>query len=303
MTQKIPGFPKIFAVGNKVVSDILNKQIEITEKIDGSQFSFGLVDKELHMRSKGAEIHIGNVQKMFQPAVDWVLSIEHLLVDNVVFHGEVVSKKKHNVLTYDKIPKNAVMLYGVRDLITDTLSQYKDIAGCAEELGCDVVPLLFEGILEDKADLMNYITGTSVLGGVDKEGIVIKNYEPILIANQLLPITCAKFVNEAFKEVHTNKMYGNSAKKNAVELLKEAFCTEARWQKGVIHLEERGELDEAPRDIGFLMKEIHKDIEEEEKENIKEELWNIYRKDIMRVAVRGCAEWYKEQLLKKALEP
>ncbi len=299
--MNIPGFPKIFALGNKVISHILNEEVEITEKIDGSQFSFGVVEGELQMRSKGAVIHVGNIQKMFQPAVDWVLSVEHLLTEGIVFHGEVVSSKRHNVLTYDNLPKGAVMLYAVRQLRTDVFLQYKDIAGYAEELGCSVVPLLFQGKLEDKADLMKLLTGTSVLGGVEKEGIVVKKYEPVLIANQLIPITCGKFVSEAFKEVHTNKAYGSSAKKNAVELLKEAFCNKARWQKGVIHLTERGELEESPKDIGFLMKEVHKDIEEEEKENIKEELWNIYRKDILRTAVRGLPEWYKSKLLEKAI--
>ena len=36
---------------------------------------------------------------------------------------------------------------------------------------------------------------------------------------------------------------------------------------------------------------------EEEKENIKEHLYNIYKGDIMKYATFGLAQWYKEQLL------
>lgn len=57
-----------------------------------------------------------------------------------------------------------------------------------------------------------------------------------------------------------------------------------------------GELVGGPADIGRLIKEVRLDITLEEKENIKEELWKIYKDDFMRHAVSGLPEWYKKKL-------
>jgi len=48
----INAFPKIFAIGTDYISNIFDDEVEITEKIDGSQFAFGKVNGELFMRIK-----------------------------------------------------------------------------------------------------------------------------------------------------------------------------------------------------------------------------------------------------------
>jgi len=48
----ISAFPKIFTLGTDYISDIFKEEVEITEKIDGSQISFGKIEGELYMRSK-----------------------------------------------------------------------------------------------------------------------------------------------------------------------------------------------------------------------------------------------------------
>lgn len=48
------------------------------------------------------------------------------------------------------------------------------------------------------------------------------------------------------------------------------------------------------------MKGIQADVADEEKENIKEELWRIFSKDILRQSIKGFPEWYKAQLLEGA---
>jgi hypothetical protein len=70
----------------------------------------------------------------------------------------------------------------------------------------------------------------------------------------------------------------------------------------VQHLREKGELENSPRDIGKLMKEIHIDVETEEESEIKKFLYNYFIKDIKRVASNGLPEWWKDQLLKKQCE-
>ena len=54
-------------------------------------------------------------------------------------------------------------------------------------------------------------------------------------------------------------------------------------------------LVDEPKDIGVLMRELNRDFEEHVDE-IKNLLYTNFRKDILRVANRGFAEWYKAKL-------
>ena len=39
-------FPKIFQIGDRYISRLFNGVVEVTEKVDGSQFSFLVTDKD-----------------------------------------------------------------------------------------------------------------------------------------------------------------------------------------------------------------------------------------------------------------
>jgi hypothetical protein len=81
-----------------------------------------------------------------------------------------------------------------------------------------------------------------------------------------------------------------------LERIATAFCTEARWEKAVQHLRDDGALTDSPKDIGALLKALNHDIDVECKDEIKDALWQMFRKDILRVASRGFPEWYKRCL-------
>lgn len=51
-----------------------------------------------------------------------------------------------------------------------------------------------------------------------------------------------------------------------------------------------------PCDIGSLLKLLHQDLEEEDKEVLKDRLWSEFSKDIKRAAVRGFPEAFKYYL-------
>ena len=53
----IPPFPKIFTIGTRYVQNIFDDEVEITEKIDGSQFCFGKINSTVYVRSKGATLY------------------------------------------------------------------------------------------------------------------------------------------------------------------------------------------------------------------------------------------------------
>jgi hypothetical protein len=298
----IHAFPKIFAIGTTYIQDIFKDDVEITEKVDGSQFNFGKINGEFFMRSKGQQIFPDNPDKMFQQAVDYVVSIQDSLPDNCIHYCEYLQKAKHNNLKYERIPKNHLALFGVSDETGNFIGKYELLKVRADAIGVDVVPLVFVGKISSPDELFALIERQSFLGGTSIEGVVVKNYQnPFLLGGQPIPIMMGKYVSEKYKEVAKGWHERNTGK-GKWDVYKEGFRTEARWDKAIQHLREAGTLENSPRDIGILLKEIQRDVAEEEKENIKEFLWKEFGSEVLRKAVGGFPEYYKDKLVKESFD-
>jgi hypothetical protein len=297
----IKAYPKIFTIGQDYIADIFKESVEITEKIDGSQFGFGKVNGELFCRSKGKQIFFANPEKMFSLAVDHVLRIESLIPDNTIFYAEYLQKPKHNILAYNRIPVNHLILFG-KSGINDAFSPaYSDLTYWAEKLNIEAVPIIYDGRIHDSNDLFDLLKTRSILGAVDVEGIVVKNYKrPFLLGGAVLPLMAGKLVSEKFKEKHEKDWKKENTGRGKWETFKEQFCTEARWEKAIQHLRDSGELENSPRDIGKLIKEIHSDVTDEHKDEILEFLWREFRRDIISASTRGFPEWYKLKLAERS---
>lgn len=300
----IKAFPKIFSIGTDYIADIFKHEVEITEKIDGSQFDFGKIDGNLYCRSKGAELYIDNPDKMFKEAVDYIALIQDKIPDNTTFYCEYLKNPRHNILEYKRTPLNHLILFGVSEKTgSKFMNNYNELLEWANKLEISVVPLIYKGKINKVDELLKFMDTESCLGGVKIEGIVCKNYEnSFLLGGQPIPIMMGKYVSEAFKEVHREQWGSKFTSKGKWQTFKESFITEARWQKSIQHLLEKGDLENSPRDIGKLINEIKKDIEEEEKENIKNFLWKEFGDEILRSSTKGFPEWYKKKLLERAFE-
>lgn len=295
--SKTAAFPKILHIGDKQILDLFEGEVEITEKLDGSQFSFGKIDGEVITRSKGREFT--EPDKLFAPVWEYVHSIADRLPEGIWFYGETLGTPRHSTLAYDRTPKNFFAMFGVYVMETHEFLNYDSIVEWSEKLDVDPVPLLYRGEIA-QAEILKFVDETvSYLGGQKIEGVVVKAYKPWLFLGSIpLSVMAGKYVTEAFKEVHQKDWSKLNTGKGKFEVLKENYRTEARWNKAVQHLREKGELTGTPKDIGGLLKEVNIDIETEEKENIKEHLYNIYKNDIMKYATFGLAQWYKEELVK-----
>lgn len=293
----ITAYPKIFAIGTDYIRDIFEDPVEVTEKIDGSQFDFGRINGELYLRSKGAQLYPDNPEKMFQEAIEYVMSIEDRIDNGMTFYCEYLKRPRHNILSYERVPKNHLMLFGMSDL----RQTFKfDLNRWADALGIERVPVLYQGEIKKAEDLLDLLDTDSILGNTKVEGIVVKNFDrPFLLGGQPIPIMAGKFVSEKFKETHRQNWGKEHTAKGRYVSFCESFKAEARWHKAVQHLRDAGQLDNNPRDIGGLIKEIQRDITEEEQDEIKAFLWKEFGKDILRAATRGFPEWYKEQLVKR----
>ncbi len=293
-------FPKIFSIGTDYIRDIFNNPVEITEKVDGSQFSFALIDDELLMRSKGKQLFIENPEPLFKEGVEYVLSIRDKIPSNKIFYCEYLKKPKHNTLKYNRIPTNHLTLFSVLDI---TQKFDRNIQDYAETLNIDCVPILFKGNINSIDELLDLLNIESFLGGPTIEGVVVKNYDnPFLLGGQPIPLMAGKFVSEKFKEKNETRWNKEEKSKSKIDSFFESFRTEARWEKAIQHLRDDGKLKNEPKDIGLLIKEIQKDIFEEEEESIKNFLWNEFKGHIARKSTSGFPEWYKERLVNNSFD-
>lgn len=290
-------YPKILHIGDKPIADLYNGDVEITEKLDGSQFGFGILDGVLTCRSKGKEQDIDDPDKMFIEGVNYVKSIQDKLANGYFYYGEYFSRPRHSTLAYDRIPKNHIALFGV--LRPDkSLCSYQEMVEIADTLDLEVVALIHEG-QSDPEHTIGLLDRVSMLGGQKIEGVVVKRYEDWLFLGRILtPVKAGKYVSEAFKEVHEKDWSRLNTGKGKYDAMKDKYHSEARWHKAIQHLKEDGNFEGSVRDIGNLMKEITKDLTLEEKENMKEELWQIYGQDVVKYATVGFVDWYKQLIAK-----
>lgn len=292
-------YPSIFNLGHRQVQGILDHDVVVQEKVDGSQFSFGVVAGALKMRSKGAEIFAETTDKLFQPAVDTALRLfaAGKLREGWTYRGEAITKPKHNSLCYDRTPKDFVMLFDI-DVGEEAYLTPAQVREEIASLDLEFVPVLHEGKVTSLEQVHEFIQRVSALGGANVEGVVIKAYGQYGADKKTL---MAKYVSEAFKEVHKGEWRkANPTKGDVIELLIQEYCTPARWNKAIQHLRERGELQDAPQDIGKLMQEIPADVEKECADEIREKLWQAFWPDLQRGVTRGFPQWYKDKLAEAA---
>lgn len=294
----IPSYPSIYALGHKFLGELFSGPVIIEEKIDGSQFSFGLYEGTLVFRSKGQQIHPGGPEKMFNNAITAVQNIHqmHGLVPNWTYRAEYISKPKHNCLTYGRVPRNFLVLF---DVMTNAGEHYLDGVTKkteAERLCLDCTPCFYYGAGEaiEVSQLDVFFEKESFLGGCRIEGVVVKNYDRFGPDKHIL---VGKFVSPIFKEKHVGEWKkANPTKADIEKRLIAEMTSEARWRKAVQHLTERALITGTPSDIGPIMKEAAADILKEEEDYIKDTLFKHFAPKIVRGATAGIPAFYKKEI-------
>lgn len=302
-------YASIYALGHGALCDLLLDPVVVEEKVDGSQFSFGVfTDRpemqncgygELRCRSKGAQLHVDAPEALFVRAVGTARERVDLLHPGWTYRAEYLAKPKHNSLAYDRTPKDNLVIFDVNTGQEAYLSPGEK-AKEAEHIGLECVPAVHVGPLEDIGQVREWLARQSFLGGQLIEGVVIKNYARFGPDKKVL---MGKFVSEAFKEVHAAAWKeSNPAGRDILAMLVLKYRTPARWQKAVQHLREEGLLQDSPRDIGLLLKAAQEDIRKECEGEIRDQLFAWAWGHVARGTVAGIAEWYKEVLLARQFE-
>lgn len=319
-------YPSIFALGHKAIKGLLGVDVNVEEKVDGSQFSFGKFapamcklcgflpeehpadhpyteddEPEIKVRSKGAVMHLEAPESLFKEACHTVKTLAPELHLGWTYRGEVLKKPKHNALAYDRTPRSNIIIFDINTGPQEYLSYVEKKVECGR-LGLEVVPLLFSGHMTSIESFRGFLATESILGGQKIEGVVVKPREYNLFGLDK-KVLMGKFVSEAFKEVH-RKAWGesNPTSKDIFTKIRDMYCTPARWQKAIIHLREQGLIQDDVRDIGQIIKVVPEDVLKEEEDSIKETLFKFAWPHIRRGLTYGLPDWYKEILLKRQFE-
>lgn len=290
-------YPSIYALGHKALATLFDCAVIVEEKIDGSQFSFGCFDDGVRCRSKGAQINIIAPEKMFMAAVETVGSLP--LHHGWTYRAEYLARPKHNTLAYERIPVKHLMIFDINTGHETYLSPEEKETE-SRRLGLECVPLLYRGAVTNGTMFREMLDQTSCLGGQKIEGVVVKNYDRFGPDKKAL---MGKFVSEAFKEIHSRTWRENKpTNKDIIDRLIERYKTPARWNKAIQRLRDAGVLEQSPRDIGAIMRDVWPDIEKECKDEIVDTLYTWAAPRLRRGVTRGLPEWYKEQLLAQQFE-
>lgn len=283
----IEPFGKIHPLGHRDVKEIFFGPVTVEEKVDGSQFSFGVIKGELHCRSKGVPIDL-NAPGMFAAAVQTARAVAPDVEPGFVYRCEYLAKNRHNVLTYNRVPDRHLVLWDVEFPGGSINAEAR--RDVALRLGLSPVPVFFYGHT-DPTDVRKFLGRESFLGGVAIEGVVIKRDGMV-----------AKLVDDKFKEMHTGKPRTQKFVGEDIRVkIADAVCNENRYAKVRQHLLERGELAGDNTDIGKLLKELHRDIDAECKDYIAEALLDWALPIIKKRASSGMAPWYQNRLQYESL--
>ena len=298
--KALPSYPKVLTLGSTYTENALIGEVILQEKIDGSQFRWGWnADGSFHVCSKNQKVHV-EAPGMFKEGVEHLLKLENAMVGcpNTVFFGEYLQKPKHNTLKYEKTPINHIVLFDA--MANGKWLTRKALQQWVIPWDIDLIPEFAVGKMTIE-DLMKFLETDSYLGNEKVEGVVIKNYGQLIEVNGVIRPLFTKYVNQEYRERH-QKNPAQRSKRLTIQDWLGSWKNENRWLKALQHLTEAQTIVNEPKDIGALIKEVIRDLDEEETENIKNYLYDTYIRDIRNIATRGIPSWYKELLLKNIKE-
>lgn len=286
-------FQKITAEGKTRVWHPENKYWYLEEKLDGSQLSFCVTDTGMAFYNRGAEINQNEPGWVFEAAISALSTLRSKLTPGYMYHGECITKCRHNVVTYGRVPKFYFVLFDVQHQGDGHFMGRPSMEFEAAVIGLEVVQLLWQNENGDvqPAETIERLLESfeSMLGGTEKpEGIILKhptyNKNAGEDAPPRLSATKIKFVRDHFKEEHRRPKKKDRAvpavpltAEQSLERIMSWFPKEARWNKAVHRLRDRGVITGLPenaiKERNTIITEARRDFKEECKESLKDLLW------------------------------
>jgi hypothetical protein len=261
----------------------------------------------VHFFNKGTE-KFPPYDLLFTRAITAIKTFFDKLLPMCIYHGEIVARKRHNVVEYDRVPRFNFILYDFQTA-SGAYQSHNIMIKEAKRIGFEHVPILWdnavqgdENVLPDQkiAEIISLMeTGqwSSYLGG-QPEGVVLKHSH--YLKKNKTTATKFKSVCKIFKEQQIVK------KEKALplepnDLIKEIvswYPQEAWWRKayqrlrddGVVH--EGDDIEQRRRDFGKIVEQIKSDFTQEHGDQIKELLWAALGPLILKSVTSGASQWY-----------
>lgn len=297
MTKTLSDYGKIYSILEPAMwSQFASRVVDIEEKVDGSQLS-------VHV-SRAGELTVCSRKRnippdspgMFLRAMDTINDLKHKLTPDMIYVFEYLTKRKHNVISYTRIPTGGLVLFDYSGGMSSGCCR-ETVEKEAEAIGVDCVPLLYSGPMLPMDELKSLLDQESHLGGHNIEGLVIKDrFDTNHKDKKMLK---AKLVSDEFKERMSAGSTDKLTKKTAddvIALLSSSLKAEARYEKAVQKVKEADGLTESMRDVGSCMKALGEDLREEHMDAIKQELFLAFWPRVQKEANADFARWYAARL-------
>jgi len=270
--------------------------VSVTEKIDGSQGQMSRQNGSVKFSSKRQALSFTQPNANFSP---WMAACRDLdLREGWTYFCEVVTKPKHNKLTYANTPNRYCVVFDIQNEAGEWLDWFEVDAEC-ERLGLVHTPHLYAGALAyplPKETIEGWMAKESILGGTSIEGVVIKKYAGDTVLRQV------KVVREDFQELGRKR----SPEEKDHDLLTacvnaaSVFCSQARWEKAVQALKEDGKLTASGKDIPLIIRAVMDDIMVEEADTLANMVFALvferYGKQMRNEFIKGLPQWYLARL-------
>jgi hypothetical protein len=282
-------FVKIRAHGDKANHGITSGECEITEKLDGANFSFEIgEDGELIFYSRNNQLGGGLENgKSWARATEYIRKVheEFPFEKGYRYFGECMTKHK---IDYGQTPP--FIGFAVRNEKYQTYA--KNWQDFYEKRGvATVIPIFIKNPTHDK--LIELAEEKTKFGntGVQREGIVVKNYETQQFS---------KIVNDEFREKMSTKQKkprpdGLVPWDDTVDIA-EMYCTPARIEKIIYKLRDEGAEIEMKM-MQYLFIAVFDDIIEEEFMSIARSFKGVNFGQLKSLIGAKCAKVLKQVIM------
>jgi RNA ligase len=289
----------------------------IEEKMDGSQLTFQNNGETVHFYNRGTE-KFAPYDMMFDRAIAAIKTMVDKLHVGYIYHGEVICRRRHNVVHYDRVPRFNFIMFDLQ-MRSGQYLPHQVMIEEANRIGFEYVPALWDNIQDGNDEtspntkIDEFIQAIesgelqSCLGG-RSEGVVLKH--PLYLKEYTMPsgeiktkmvATKMKSVCQIFKEHQKTKKEKLLPMEPGavVEQIISWYPQEPWWRKayqrlrdqGVIH--EGDPLEQRNKDGGKIAGEVRRDFLEENEEQIKELLWAAFGLTIAKGVATGASQWYR----------
>lgn len=314
MSDKIKGYPSInhLELNTEFNWSLKNPNWYIEEKIDGSQLTmiYNKEEDKIVFYNKKRLLNINS--KFFEKSISMLSTLKNLN-SNYEYYGESVTKYKHNIINYKRLPPYFYIIYDIYDNQNKKLLSPEEKKTESERLGLEVVKTFYQNndpeispkqkcieIMEKiKNNSSDYFSCLSSMDNkVKPEGIVLKHHNVVNDKGDIITIKL-KHVDNEFKEFQ--KMKRNKSEINSeefVNVIGNMFQCEGRYHKAVQHLKEKELLKNNKSDIKLLINELDNDLEKEYKNLIKNYLYTEFINKIKISSRKNFNKWYQDNFCK-----